>query len=150
MKLGNRTVSAVISDLKYKVNVNSLEHEAGKTLELNEVAVCNLTVDQKVAFDSYKSSHETGAFVLIDRITNNTVAAGMIDYALRRSSNIVWQEMDINKASRAGQKVSLPACCGSPVFRARANPQSLTLSKRSCSLQAIIPMCWMGIMSVTD
>lgn len=108
MKLGNRTVSAVISDLKYKVNVNSLEHEAGKTLELNEVAVCNLTVDQKVAFDSYKSSHETGAFVLIDRITNNTVAAGMIDYALRRSSNIVWQEMDINKASRAGQKGQSP------------------------------------------
>jgi len=108
LKIGTRTVGATVSALKYKVNVNTLEHLAGKTLELNEIAICNLGLDQPVAFDTYAENRETGGFVLIDRMTNGTVAAGLLHFALRRSQNIHWQAVDIHKEARAAAKGQKP------------------------------------------
>ncbi|HMP62565.1 MAG TPA: adenylyl-sulfate kinase, partial [Phenylobacterium sp.] len=89
---------------KYKVNVNTLEQLAAKRLELNEIGVCNLSLDAPIAFDAYADNHTLGGFILIDRITNRTVGAGMLHFALRRSQNIHWQATDVSKASRAAQK----------------------------------------------
>lgn len=109
LKIGTQTVGAAVTDLKYKVNVNTLEHTAAKTLELNEVAVCNLALDHAVAFDAYAENSETGSFILIDRYTNATVGAGMISFGLRRATNLVWQELDIGKHARADLKRQKPA-----------------------------------------
>jgi len=102
LKIGTRTVSATIAEPKYKVNVNTLEHLAAKRLELNEIGVCNLALDRPVAFDAYSANRETGGFILIDRLTNHTVGAGMLHFALRRSQNVHWQHVDVDKAARAG------------------------------------------------
>jgi bifunctional enzyme CysN/CysC len=107
LKIGGRTVNAQIGDLKYKVNVNSLEHVAAKTLSLNEIGVCNLSLDHPVAFDVYKDNRDTGGFIFIDRVSNNTVGAGLLEFALRRAHNIHIQALDLNKGVRAqlkGQK----------------------------------------------
>ncbi|MEX0583111.1 MAG: sulfate adenylyltransferase subunit CysN [Sneathiella sp.] len=104
LKLGTGTTAARISSLKYKVNVNTMEHMATTTLELNEIGVCNLSLDKAISFDPYADIPQTGAFILIDRFTNATVAAGMIDFALRRADNIHWQSVDIHKEARAEQK----------------------------------------------
>ncbi|MDP3748250.1 MAG: sulfate adenylyltransferase subunit CysN [Phenylobacterium sp.] len=104
MKLGARTVAAQITEPKYKVNVNTLEHLAAKRLELNEIGVCNLSLDAPIAFDAYADNHDLGGFILIDRISNRTVGAGMLHFALRRSQNIHWQALDVDKTSRAAQK----------------------------------------------
>jgi bifunctional enzyme CysN/CysC len=104
LKIGTRTVTANITSLRHKVNVNTLEHAAAKQLELNEIGVCNLALDRPVAFDPYAENRDTGGFILIDRITNDTVGAGLIHFALRRSDNIHWQALDVNRAARAQQK----------------------------------------------
>jgi bifunctional enzyme CysN/CysC len=109
LKLGTKQVSATITEPKYKVNVNTLEHLAAKKLELNEIGICNLSLDQSIAFDPYAECHETGSFILIDRLSNATVGAGMIHFALRRSQNIHWQALDVNRASRAAIKGQQPA-----------------------------------------
>ncbi len=109
VKTNNTTTRGVVTDLKYKINVNSFSHEAGKTLELNEVGVCNLSLGKPIAFDPYKDNHHTGSFILIDRQTNATIAMGMIDFSLRRADNVVWQALDVNRAARAGAKHQKPA-----------------------------------------
>jgi len=108
IKIGTSTATAQISDLKYKVNVNTLEHVASKTLELNEVGICNLSLDRSLPFDAYKDNPGTGNFILIDRFTNATVGAGMIDFALRRATNIHWQALDVHKEARAELKGQKP------------------------------------------
>jgi bifunctional enzyme CysN/CysC len=108
IKIGTTTTSAQISDLKYKVNVNTLEHVAAKTLELNEVGICNLSLDRPVPFDAYADNAGTGKFILIDRFTNATIGAGMVDFVLRRASNIHWQALDVHKEARAGLKGQKP------------------------------------------
>ena len=110
LKIGTQMVSATVAEPKYKVNVNTLEHLAAKRLELNEIGVCNIALDRAVAFDTYTANRETGAFILIDRLTNHTVGAGMLHFALRRSHNVHWQHVDVDKAARAkimGQKPTL-------------------------------------------
>ena len=110
LKAGSASVPAQVTDLKRKVDVNTLDLLPGKTLELNEVGVCNLSVGKSISFDPYRENRGTGSFILIDRFTNATVGAGMIDFALRRASNIHWQALDINKAVRAelkGQKAKM-------------------------------------------
>jgi bifunctional enzyme CysN/CysC len=109
LKIGARTIPASVTDLKHKVEVNTLEHMAGKTLALNEVGYCNISTAQPIAFDSYKENRDTGGFILIDRFTNATVAAGMIDFGLRRATNVHWQALDVNKISRADAKGQKPA-----------------------------------------
>lgn len=109
MKIHNKLVSASVSDLKYKVNVNTLEQQVGKTLELNEVGVCNLSLDQTIAYDAYVDNRDTGSFVLIDRRSNETVGVGMLDFSLRRAQNVVWQDLKVDKETRAEQKHQKPA-----------------------------------------
>jgi len=109
MKIGARTVGATLAAPKYKVNVNTLEHLAAKTLELNEIGVCNLTLDRPIAFDPYEHNHDTGGFILVDRLSNNTLGAGMLHFALRRSHNIHWQSIEVNQRAHAALKGQQPA-----------------------------------------
>ncbi|MFT7458069.1 MAG: bifunctional enzyme CysN/CysC [Planctomycetota bacterium] len=108
LKTTNKLTPATVTELKYKVNVNNFEHEPGKSLELNEVGYCNLNLSQSIAFDSYKDNRRTGSFILIDRLTNNTVGVGMLEFSLRRAKNAVWQEMAIDKPARAQLKHQKP------------------------------------------
>jgi bifunctional enzyme CysN/CysC len=104
IKLGARTLTGSITAPKYKVNVNTLEHLAAKQLELNEIGVCNLSLDRAVAFDPYSDNREMGGFILIDKLTNDTVGAGLLTFALRRAENIHWQALDVNRYARASLK----------------------------------------------
>ena len=101
IKAGSATTPGQVTALKHKVNVNTLQREPGKTLELNEVGICNISLTKPISFDPYQENRSTGNFILIDRFTNATVGAGMIDFPLRRATNIHWQSIDINKQSRA-------------------------------------------------
>ncbi len=104
MKIGAQTVTASITEPKHRVNVNTLEHLAAKRLELNEIGVCNISLDRAIPFEAYEENRDLGGFILIDRLSNRTVGAGMIHFALRRADNIHWQATDIDKAARAAQK----------------------------------------------
>ncbi|MGV1015602.1 MAG: adenylyl-sulfate kinase, partial [Methyloceanibacter sp.] len=108
LKCGAQTTTATISTLKYKLNVDNLDHVAGKTLELNETGACNLSTAKPLVFDPYAENADTGSFILIDRFTNATVAAGMIEFGLRRATNVQWQELYIDKSARAGLKGQKP------------------------------------------
>jgi bifunctional enzyme CysN/CysC len=108
-KTGNKLVPGMVTDLKHKVNVNTMEHTAAKQLELNEIGVCNIALDSRIAFDAYSDNRDMGSFIIIDRITNTTVGVGMIDFALRRASNIHWQALDVDKTARADMKHQRPA-----------------------------------------
>ena len=108
LKIGTRTVSATITEPKYKVNVNTMEHLAAKKLDLNEIGVCNIALDRQVAFDPYTANRDTGGFILIDRMSNNTVGAGMLHFALRRAHNIHLQHLDVDKAARSALKGQKP------------------------------------------
>jgi len=104
IKIGTKTVSGSITTPKYKVNVNTLEHLAAKQLELNEIGVCNISLDRAVPFDPYAENRDMGSFILIDRVSNDTVGAGLLHFALRRAQNIHWQALDVNKKARAALK----------------------------------------------
>jgi bifunctional enzyme CysN/CysC len=108
IKVGTETVPAQITTLKHKVDVNSLEHLAARTLHLNEIGYCNLATTGAVAFDSYSQNRDTGGFIVIDRFTNRTVGAGMIEFGLRRATNVHWQALDVDKEARAGIKHQKP------------------------------------------
>jgi bifunctional enzyme CysN/CysC len=109
LKLGTQTVSATIQAPKYQINVNTMERLAAKTLAMNAIGVCNLTTDRPIVFESYEVNHELGGFILIDKLSNATVAAGMLHFALRRSQNIHWQAMDVSRETRATMKNQRPA-----------------------------------------
>ena len=109
MKTSSRLVSATVNAPKHKTDVNTLQKLPAKTLQLNEIGNCTLAVDRPIAFDSYAENRQTGNFILIDRMTNNTVGMGMINFPLRRAANIHWQNLDINKAANAEQKGQNPA-----------------------------------------
>ena len=101
LKTAAATAIATTTPLKYKVDVNSLEHLAATTLGLNEIGVCALELDRRIAFDPYAENRETGSFILVDRITNDTLAAGLLHFALRRSDNVHWQAIDVDKSARS-------------------------------------------------
>jgi bifunctional enzyme CysN/CysC len=101
LKIGTKLVSATVTEIKHKVNVNTLEQAAAKQLELNEIGVVNLSLDQAIAFEPYAASPDLGGFILIDRISNATLGCGMIRFALRRAHNIHWQALEVHKQSRA-------------------------------------------------
>ncbi len=100
IKLGTSLVGATFSQPKYKVNVNTMEHLAARTLELNEIGVCTVSTDRMVPFDPYVSNRDTGGFVIIDRMTNATVGAGLLHFSLRRSQNVHWQALEVDLAAR--------------------------------------------------
>jgi bifunctional enzyme CysN/CysC len=102
LKAGARTVGAAVSELKHQVDVDTFKTLAAKTLALNDIGLCNLSLSESIAFDLYDANRTTGSFILIDRFTNATVAAGMIRFGLRRATNIHWQALDVNKDARAG------------------------------------------------
>jgi bifunctional enzyme CysN/CysC len=109
MKTGPRTAQATVTAPKYRIDVNSFEHLAATKLDLNEIGVCNIVLDRRIAFDSYANNRQTGGFILIDRLTNATVGMGLIHFALRRSANIHWQATDVTREVRAQSKGQKPA-----------------------------------------
>ncbi|MBK1622498.1 adenylyl-sulfate kinase [Afifella marina] len=108
LKAANRMVSAQVSELKHHLSVDTLEETAGKVLELNEIGFANLSLAHPIAFDPYGENRETGGFILIDRFTHSTVAAGMVDFSLRRAANIHWQSLDVDRNARARLKNQKP------------------------------------------
>jgi len=108
LKLGTQTVTAQIHAPKYQVNVNTLEQIAAKTLDLNAIGVANLVTDKPIVFEPYADSRELGGFILIDKLTNATVAAGMLHFALRRARDVHWQSIDVTRAAHAQQKGQEP------------------------------------------
>ncbi len=109
LKLATSTVPAQVTALKHKLDVNNLDQLAAKTLHLNEIGTVNLSLAQPLAFDAYRDNRDMGGFILIDRFTNATVGAGMIDFGLRRATNVHWQVLDVNKQARASLKHQKPA-----------------------------------------
>ncbi|ESQ73908.1 sulfate adenylyltransferase subunit CysN [Asticcacaulis sp. AC402] len=109
LKLGAKTVSATVTAIKHKIDVNTFNELAAKALPLNEVAVVDIMTQEPVAFDAYSDDHAMGSFIVIDRVSNLTLGAGMIDRGLRRATNVHWQALDVSKASRAGIKHQKPA-----------------------------------------
>lgn len=101
MKVNHRTIAATVTALKHRIEVNTLSKVAAKTLSLNEIGVCNLSLAQKIAYDAYRDNRDTGSFILIDRYTNATLAVGMIDFALRRASNIRYQDVTVTGTERS-------------------------------------------------
>ncbi|MCB1721388.1 MAG: adenylyl-sulfate kinase, partial [Alphaproteobacteria bacterium] len=101
MKTGAHQVPVSVTKLKHTINVNTMEEHAARSLVLNEIGVCNFSAERDFPFDIFRDVPATGSFILIDRITNATVGAGTINFALRRASNIHWQALDVNKSTRA-------------------------------------------------
>ena len=101
LKIGTRTVGATVTHAKYKINVNTLEHEPAPTLALNEIAVCNIATDRPIAFDPYGENRDMGGFILVDRYSNATVGAGLLNFELRRSQNVHWQATLVDRDARA-------------------------------------------------
>jgi bifunctional enzyme CysN/CysC len=108
LKLGTQSVSATVQQPKYSINVNTLEHIAAKTLELNAIGVAELATDKPIVFEPYTQSKTLGGFILIDKQTNRTVAAGMLNFSLRRAQNVHWQPTDITRADHAALKNQKP------------------------------------------
>ncbi len=108
LKLGTQTVSAVVHAPKYTINVNTLEHLAAKTLELNAIGVAEIATDKPLVFEPYADSRALGGFILIDKLTNRTVAAGMLHFSLRRAQNVHWQALDVTREAHAVLKNQTP------------------------------------------
>jgi bifunctional enzyme CysN/CysC len=108
MKLAAQTVSATVNPVKYKLDVNTLQHQPAKTLALNEIGVCDLTLSRPVTFEPYAENRDLGGFILIDRMTGNTAGCGLLHFALRRSHNVRWQPLAIDQEARARLKAQKP------------------------------------------
>ena len=108
LKLGTQMVSATVQAPKYTVNVNTMEHMAAKTLELNAIGVAEISTDKPIVFEPYADNHTLGGFILIDKISNSTVAAGMLHFSLRRAQNVHWQATDISREAHAALKNQKP------------------------------------------
>ncbi len=104
MKAGTVTAQATVTALEHRINISTLEHAAARTLQLNEIGLCNISLDRPIAFEPYAESRELGSFILIDRITNQTIGMGLIEFALRRAGNIHWQNLEVSRSARAAQK----------------------------------------------
>ncbi len=110
MKCGTQTASVSVTALKYRLNVETLEHAAARQLELNEIGYCNISVSKPVVLDPYAENRQMGGFVFIDKLTNATVGAGLIQFALRRATNLHWQALDIDKQARGRALGQTPRC----------------------------------------
>ncbi|EZP74113.1 Adenylylsulfate kinase [Sphingomonas paucimobilis] len=109
LKIGTQTVTATVQQPKYQVNVNTMEHLAAKTLDLNAIGLANLSTDKQIVFEPYKENRTLGGFILIDKISNATVAAGMLNFSLRRAQNVHWQATDVTREFHAALKNQKPA-----------------------------------------
>lgn len=108
LKLGTQTTTVTVQQPKYQVNVNTMEHLAAKTLDLNAIGVANITTDRPLVFEPYEQNRSLGGFILIDKITNATVGAGMLNFSLRRAQNVHWQPTDVSRDSHAAMKNQKP------------------------------------------
>jgi bifunctional enzyme CysN/CysC len=108
LKLGTRTVGAIVADIRHGIDIETNGERPAKTLELNDIAVVELSLDRAIAFDPFADCRETGAFILIDRLSNATSGAGIVNAALRRAQNIHWQALDVTKATRAAMNAQVP------------------------------------------
>ncbi len=108
MRVGAKTVAATVAPIKYKLDVDTLDRMAANQLELNAIGVVNVELSEPIAFDPYVENRDTGGFILIDRITNHTVGAGLLQFALRRSQNVSWQALEVDRAARAAAKGQQP------------------------------------------
>ena len=108
LKLGTQMVSVTIAEPKYEIDVNTMEHLASQTLNLNQIGVCEITTDRRIVFNPYTENRALGGFILIDKITNHTVGAGMLHFSLRRSQNVHWQPTDITRDHHASMKNQTP------------------------------------------
>ena len=108
MKIGTQAVSAAVHHPKYRVDVNTLEHLAAKTLGLNDIGICELATEKRIVFENYDASKDMGGFILIDRMTSATVAAGTLHFALRRAQNVHWQAIDVSREAHAAIKNQRP------------------------------------------
>ncbi len=109
LKLATQTVTANVQAPKYQVNVNTMEHLAAKTLTLNAIGMANISTDRPLVFEPYATDHTLGGFILIDKISNATVAAGLLQFSLRRAQNVHWQTLDISRETHANLKNQKPA-----------------------------------------
>jgi bifunctional enzyme CysN/CysC len=110
IRCGSQWAAAEITSVKHKISIDTLEHISGDTLELNELCACNISTNRPLVFDPYSANCKTGSFILVNRLTNQTAAAGMIMFALRRASNVTWQATDITKIERARLMQQKPCC----------------------------------------
>ncbi len=110
LRCGTQWVTAEISSIKHKLSIDTLEHIAGDTIALNELAACNISTNRPLIFDPYTQNHKTGSFILVNRLTNQTAAAGMIMFGLRRATNVVWHETDVTKTERSRLMRQKPCC----------------------------------------
>jgi bifunctional enzyme CysN/CysC len=110
LKCGTQTVSATVSAIKHKVGIDSAEEVAAKRLESNDIAYCNLSLSRPIVFEPFAECQTMGSFILIDKLTYATVGAGLIDFELRRASNIHWQSLEVTKSARAAAKSQRPCC----------------------------------------
>jgi bifunctional enzyme CysN/CysC len=108
MRVGTKTVPATVAPIRYKLDVDTLEQIAANQLDLNEIGVVQLELGSPIAFDPYVENRDTGGFILIDRVTNHTVGAGLLRFALRRAENVRWQELEVDTAARAALKAQRP------------------------------------------
>jgi len=109
LKLGTQMVSVTVQEPKYVINVNTMAQLAAKTFELNAIGVAELTTDKQIVFEAYEDNRTLGGFILIDKMTNATVAAGMLNFSLRRAQNVHWQAIDIGRKQHASLKNQKPA-----------------------------------------
>lgn len=137
-----------ISEIRYRTDVNTFAREDAAHLDLNEVGLCHLQTADQIVFDPYSDNRVTGAFVLIDRLANATVGAGMIDSALRQATNVHMQAFDLDKQARASQNSRNRLCFGSQVCPLLANPPSPTGWNSGYMRWVSTPICWMAIMCV--
>ena len=150
MKINNNILGATVTELKYQLDIDTLAKLAAKTLGLNEVGICNLSLARPVAFDPYADNRDTGAFILIDRYSNETVAAGMIDFALRRATNIHYQALTVSKAERLRLMDHRPAVLWFTGLPARENPRLPIAWRQSCTPAEFTRCCWTATMCGTD
>ena len=108
LKLATQTVSVSVQEPKYEININTMEHLAAKTLELNGIGVTEIHTDKPIVFEAYADSRQLGGFILVDKITNATVAAGMLHFSLRRADNVHWQPTTITREEHASLKNQTP------------------------------------------
>ena len=146
LKTEGRSVTATLARPRYRINVNNYERQPADTLALNDIASRNISLDRAIAFDPYEANRTTGSFILIDPETNATAGVGMIKFALRRSHNIHWQALDVDKTQRAAAKGQRPVVLWFTGLSDPANRPSPTLSRKSCTPWGGIRCCLMATM----
>jgi bifunctional enzyme CysN/CysC len=149
MKIGTQTVSAAVHAPKYRVDVNTLDHLAAKTLGLNDIGICEISTDKRITFESYALNKDMGGFILIDRMTNATIAAGTLHFALRRAQNVHWQSLDVSRDAHAAIKNQRPRVLWFTGLSGSGKSTIANLVEKKLHALGKQRSCWMATMSAT-